>query len=414
MRRLIVLLAILGALLLVAACAAPAGPPGPPGEVGPPGLAGPAGPDGPAGKQGSSGPVGAAGLDYTPASYVGSSACKECHAELYDSHQQSGHAWTLTQVVDGKAPEFPFSEVKKAPEGYTWDDILYVIGGYAWKARFVDKQGNVITGGADAKTQYDLPNKTLKLGGDWVAYHPGETVAFDCGKCHTTGFIPEGNQDALAGLQGTWAENGVGCEGCHGPGSNHVNDPYQVSVTIDRDAELCGDCHGRGDLTQVITATNGFISHQDLTVVPFEAKKHLFRCTDCHNPHTTTVNAKGFGAKVACDGCHFAQAENQKITDRKHAQCIDCHMPRMIQQAVADPARMSGDMRVHLMAINPAATAQFEKNGKLAGPYLALDFTCKGCHYDGGRAPVLEDERLQAVATGYHDRDLAGSENKNK
>jgi hypothetical protein len=134
-------------------------------------------------------------------------------------------------VAEGKAPAYPATKLKNPPEGYTWDDILYVIGGFNWKAQFVDKQGNVITGDAEAKTQYNLQNKVLKLGDDWVAWHAGETVGFDCGKCHTTGYIPQGNQDGLAGLQGTWHEDGVGCEGCHGPGSNHVNDPYLEAMT---------------------------------------------------------------------------------------------------------------------------------------------------------------------------------------
>ena len=412
MRRLIVLLVVLIGIALIAACAAPAGPPGPPGEVGPPGQAGPEGPAGPAGPSGPAGPEGAAGLDYRAATFVGSTTCRECHEELYATYEESGHASALSPVVDGKAPAFPFTKVKDAPEGYTWDDILYVIGGYNWKARFVDKQGNVITGAEDAKTQYNLPNKQLKLGDDWAAYHPGETVAFSCGSCHTTGYIPEGNQHGLAGLVGTWAEDSVGCEACHGPGSNHVNDPYLQPMTIERSAELCGDCHGRGDTSQVITSTNGFISHADLNLVPFEGKKHLFNCTDCHNPHSTTVAAKGFGAKVECEACHLNEASNQKITDRKHAQCVDCHMPKLIQQAVADPERFAGDMRVHTMVINPAQVQQFDKKGNLVGPYLALDFTCRGCHYEGGRAPAFDDERLIEVATGFHDRALTGSENE--
>lgn len=413
MRKYSLLAVLFVAMMLMAACAQP-GPVGPPGEVGPPGPAGPEGPVGPAGDKGETGPIGAPGLDYTPAVFVGSEACKECHGELYESYGQTGHAWALTAITDGKAPTFPSTDVKKPPEGYTWDDILYVIGGYNWKARFVDKSGNVITGDAEAKTQYNLENKSLRMGNDWVAYHPGEQVVFDCGSCHTTGYIPEGNQDGLPGLIGVWAEDNVGCEACHGAGGNHVNDPYQVGLTIERDPQLCADCHGLGEQAQVITATNGFISHHDTNIVPFQGVKHIFDCVDCHNPHTTTVHAKGFGAKVTCDGCHFQEAQNQKITDRKHAQCVDCHMPKMIQQAVADPERFTGDMRVHLMGINPSAVPQFNQKGELVGDYLALDFTCKGCHYEGGRAPVLEDERLQEVATGYHDRALAGIENEKK
>ena len=46
--------------------------------------------------------------------------------------------------MDGKAPTYPFTKIEKLPEGYTWNDISYVIGGY-WKARFMDKKGYIIT-----------------------------------------------------------------------------------------------------------------------------------------------------------------------------------------------------------------------------------------------------------------------------
>jgi predicted CXXCH cytochrome family protein len=410
MKRLTIIIVLL-ALLVITACAAQAGPPGPPGETGPSGLPGPQGIQGVAGPQGPVGPEGAAGLDYMPAVYVGSEACGECHEELHASYMETGHAWNLTEVVDGEAPEFPFSEVSDPPEGYTWDDILYVIGGYGWKARFVDKQGNIITGDAEAKTQYNLPNKSLKLGDDWVAYHAGEQTAFDCGSCHTTGYVPEGNQDGLPGLVGTWAEENVGCEECHGPGSSHVNNPYLIDMKVDRDSELCGSCHRQNEVEQIDVA-NGFISHHEQYEELFESKKRVMRCVDCHNPHQTTKYARGQAIRTECENCHFENEQYQKISDRKHASCIDCHMPRITMSAVGDPARFSGDMRTHLMAINPLASSQFDKNGEFAMPYIALDFACKGCHNENGRAPVLPDERLVEVATGFHDRDMAGSENK--
>ena len=75
------------------------------------------GPAGPAGPAGPHGPEGAAGLDYRAATFVGSSACKECHEELYDTYQETGHAWALNPVVDGKAPAYPITKLKDAPEG---------------------------------------------------------------------------------------------------------------------------------------------------------------------------------------------------------------------------------------------------------------------------------------------------------
>ena len=87
-------------------------------------------------------------------------------------------------------------------------------------------------------------------------------------------------------------------------------------------------------------------------------------------------------------------------------------MPRITKSAVADPARFSGDLRTHMFAINPFAKSQFNKDGTQAEPDIAVEFACKGCHSEAGRAPVLEDARLVEVATGFHERALAGSENE--
>jgi len=69
---------------------------------------------------------------------------------------QTGHPYKLNKVENGQPPEYPFSEVPQPPEGYTWDDVAYVIGGYGWKARFIDHDGFIITGDADATTQHNL------------------------------------------------------------------------------------------------------------------------------------------------------------------------------------------------------------------------------------------------------------------
>ena len=410
MRRLILTVVVIAAIALIAACAGPEGPAGPVGEVGPAGPPGPAGPVGPVGEAGPAGPKGEPGVSWAPAAYVGAEACAECHGELAASYAETGHAHALTKIVDGAAPEFPFSELPGAPEGYTWDDILYVIGGYGWMARFVDQSGNVITG---ETAQYNLVNENLDLGDNWTAYHTGEQVPFDCAQCHTTGYVPEGNQDGVAGLIGSWAADNVGCERCHGPGGNHVNDPYFVEMPVEREAELCGECHTLGDLTTV-EASNGFLEHNNQYGELFTSKKRVMECVDCHNVHATTKYGKGLAIKSECDVCHFQQAENQKITDRRHAQCIDCHMPMATLSAVGDPAQHAADVRTHLFAINPLAPTQLNEDGDASNPYLALEFTCKGCHYEDGRGGALPDEQLVEVATGFHDRELAGSLNRQR
>ena len=114
---------------------------------------------------------------------------------------------------------------------------------------------------------------------------------------------------------------------------------------------------------------------------------------------------------VTCESCNNQEQRYQKISDRKHAACVDCHMPQLIHVAAGDPEQYRADMRTHSMAINPAALTTTDRNGQFSQPFLGIDFACKGCHNEDGRGPELDDERLQSVATGYHDRDLAGSEN---
>lgn len=83
-------------------------------------------------------------------------------------------------------------------------------------ARFVDKQGNLITGDVDALTQYNLEERYPRHRGRLSSLPCGGGLPFDCARCHTTGYIAEGNQDDLPGLIGVWVEDGVGCENCHG------------------------------------------------------------------------------------------------------------------------------------------------------------------------------------------------------
>ncbi len=116
------------------------------------GATGPAGPPGPAGPEGPQGPPGVPGEGVVGAEYVGSATCAGCHEETYNKFILSGHPYKLNKVVDGQPPEYPYSEVLEVPTGYTWDDISYVIGGYNWKARFIDQEGYIITGDADATT----------------------------------------------------------------------------------------------------------------------------------------------------------------------------------------------------------------------------------------------------------------------
>ncbi len=378
------------------------------------GPEGPAGPVGPAGATGPLGPAGPPGLDATASQeYIGSEQCGDCHESQYATFVLSGHPYKLTKIENGQPPAFPYDAitggVNEPPQGYTWDDISYVIGGFGWKARFIDQDGYIITGGNDDATQYNFANDEVGNPAEWVAYHAGEEKPYDCGSCHTTGFSPQGHQDDKEGIIGTWAFPGVQCEECHGPGSRHAENPQGVRMVLDRSSQLCGECHVRGNPAQ-IDASDGFEQHHEQYEDLYNSKHFAISCVTCHNPHASTlyedVNLNpDQGIKQVCEACHWYQDEYQKVKIHSGVgvDCIDCHMPPMAKSAQGNLDLFTGDIRSHQFSINPNPEApQFNEDGTLVMPYLTLQYACQHCHNDEF-ASVKDMETLGEKAEGYHD-----------
>jgi hypothetical protein len=345
---------------------------------------------------------------------VGDQICAGCHQDIYNTYIKTGHPWKLNPVIDGKPPEYPFTEIRDLPEGYTWNDILYVIGGYNWKARFVDKNGYIITdepgktGNVEYLNQWNFANPIIGFQAGWVNYHSGEDkLPYDCGTCHTTGYSPSGNQDDLPGLVGTWAQPGIRCEECHGPGSLHISNPTGIALQVTRDAEMCGKCHRRGEVESV-NAKDGFIEHHEQYEELFQGKHIILECVDCHDPHVGVVQLRMADTpttRTKCENCHWAEATYQNNARHQaiNIACIDCHMPRLVKTAWGDPDKFTGDIRTHMMAINPYQINQFSEDGTQALSEISLDYACRHCHLPSSSIE-MSDETLINAAVGYHDR----------
>jgi hypothetical protein len=334
---------------------------------------------------------------------------------------KSGHPWKLNKIEGGLPPDYPFRDLRQPPEGYTWDDISYVIGGYWWKARFIDQEGYIITdapgttGNVEYQNQWNYTNDNLNQDGRWVIYKSGtEKLVYDCGACHTTGYNPSGNQDDLPGLIGTWAEPGIQCEACHGPGSLHAANPSGVLPRVDRSSELCGECHRSGNL-EMVDAQGGFIDHHELYADLSHGKHQVLECVDCHNPHSGVKQLEESDqptTRNACENCHSAQARYQK--NERHLaiglDCIECHMPRMIKTAWGDETIFTGDFRTHRMAIDSSQIEQFSTviaedgtDTQVVKAEIGLNFACRHCHTQN-TIMALDDQTLINAAYDYHQK----------
>jgi len=390
-------------LLMLAACE---GPEGPEGSAGPPGTAGEDGEDGVDGKDGKSAP---------PLAYTLSSACKPCHTTIHERWSKTGHAHAMVKVTGQKPADPPSTTYPAQPptddngKSYAWSDVSYIIGGYGWRAVLADVKGYVITGSA---TEY--VTKT----GQWQPYEPSVapgSKTLTCAECHTTGYIPADahevgkKQDGLEGAAGSWIEEGVGCEGCHGKASPHVLAVGYAPITVNRSSAFCGRCHGH-EPHDVIAARDGLIGPTQQWNEIGSTKMRVVQCVDCHDPHRSAHHEDAQinpdrGIIARCETCHYKKKGKDKVA--KHATasggptCTDCHMPRVVYSAVGNATYAAGDLRAHLFRINtdPAA-AQLSTDGKQVMPYLTLSLSCRTCHTDKIDKP---DALLQQNAAGYHD-----------
>ncbi len=340
--------------------------------------------------------------------FVGSDICTDCHITQANQQEGHGHSYKLNAVVDGQPPDYPYSEVPNPPEGYTWEDVSFVIGGFGWKARFIDLGGYIITGDDDSTTQYNFPLIDERTGDviveeNWVPYYAGqEERPYSCASCHTTGYNHDRstNMYDMPGMLGQWVEEGIMCEECHGPGSLHVEEPIRVQMDIDRSSEGCGNCHYRGR-EGVVESGGGFIKHHEQYEEILTAPHAAMECIDCHNPHQSAVYADedinpNRGLRTYCTDCHFDNNSSEEHVENG-VTCTDCHMAPMTASGSSNADLLWADLSTHLYQINtnPAAP-QFNEDGSAVMPYITVQYACTRCHVDQPLEEMIE------AADGYH------------
>lgn len=363
----------------------------------------------------------------SPAHYVGSLTCKTCHPQIYDRWKTTRMANVVRNPKDH--PEAILPDLAKANPlvTFTKDEIALVYGS-RWKQRYFKKVGDdyfVLPAQWDVTHQVWRPY-FVKNGTDWWApLYPPDNMKRPtgplCDGCHSVNYNIKTK---------TVTEWNVGCERCHGPGSEHVVHPSRADIInparLDfvQANDTCIQCHSQGQplknpingayydwpvgfhmggklqdfwkLEEHKLGETTFMHFADGTAhknrmqgndfVQSVMYTHNVRCFSCHDVHGTDNQALLIKpANVMCLECHGPGSPNgphtATIEEHTHhkagspgGECIACHMPQ-IEQTLADTNVRSHTFRF----ISPAMTKAY----KIPNP-------CTNCHTDKSLAWATE------------------------
>jgi tetratricopeptide (TPR) repeat protein len=372
-------------------------------------------------------PADGAAVQADAATFLGSDACRDCHAAEHAAWSGSQHDRAMQHATDatvlGNFGDDTFEARGVLSRFYRRDDRFFV--------RTDGPDGQLTdfeieyTYGVEPLQQYlvAFPDGRLQAlsiawdtrprdagGQRWFHLYPHETIDhrdelhwtrraqnwnYMCADCHSTN-LRKGYDASADTFRTEWSEINVGCEACHGPGSQHAawaraptDDPLKgltvalderrgVTWTIDAstgnasrsvpkaksaEIEVCAQCHSRrAQIAEGYHAGSPFLDHYlpGLLEPPqyypdgqqrdevyvwgsfLQSRMHAqgVTCSDCHEPHSQQLRAPG---DAVCAQCHSA-SKYAAVSHHFHtpgtagSACVDCHMPAT-EYMVIDPRR---------------------------------------------------------------------------
>jgi tetratricopeptide (TPR) repeat protein len=366
----------------------------------------------------------AAGTLHGAPAFVGTEACTGCHAAAAAAWKGSHHDLAMQEPAPA-AVLGDFSGATFRKDGitttFTKQGERFVIRTEGPDRKLADYEVKYVFGVAPLQ-QYllALPGGRLQAftiawdtrpkaqgGQRWFDLYPKEKLRpgdelhwtgrqnnwnFMCADCHSTN-LAKGYDAKADRYATTWSSLNVGCEACHGPGSDHVawakagarGDARKglavllderkgvswlpgaatgiakrsVPRTTTREIEVCAQCHSRrAQVAESYHAGRRFLDHYRPALLEaglYAADGQQFdevynwgsflqsrmyaagvTCADCHDPHSGKTTAP---ASAVCARCHLPA----KFDDPKHhfhkpgskgAECISCHMPARLYMVV--------------------------------------------------------------------------------
>lgn len=415
------------------------------------------------------------------AQYVNPAQCAACHPAIAKSYLETG----MGRALSRPSPQNTFPERAPDPvyfhspsQSYftlTRRDGKYYqrrhqIGFDGKPTNVLEKEIHYVVGSGNQVRTYlhrSADNRLIELplswysekGGRWLmspgfdrAAHPGfrRAIPAGCLFCHNgypTEVPDRRGEDPVFPAP---LPEGIDCQRCHGPGSEHIRiaqqsspDPAKLRATIvnparlpaERELEVCMQCHlettssrlpdsmvrfGRAPFSyqpgEPISNFKLFFDHAPGSGhdAKFEIVGAVYRlrqsacfqksggkllCTSCHNPHQTA----GKQLAETCRSCHAAALERMSATKQHSpsADCASCHMPKRRAEDVVHAVITDHLIQRRPLSTNPLAdlperheTPANAYQGEVVPYYPASPPPDAGIELDTAIAQVVQKSNL--------------------
>lgn len=356
-----------------------------------------------------------------PARFVGSAACAVCHPGETDRWRGSHHDLALqgadpssvlgrfdgTEITHFGVPTTFRLEAGRpvvrteGPDGALEDfEITETFGVDPLQQYLV-----ALPGGRKQALAWAFDTRPSTEGGQrWFHLHPEERIApgdplhwtgvggnwnHQCAECHSTQ-VKKGYDAATHTYATTYAEPDVGCEACHGPGSEHLAWEQRATEAVGtKDVDPTKGLVfriGAGDGATWTRAPGQAIARRS---VKRTSQAELETCARCHSRRSVLSEQYVHGRSLLDthrpalldEGLYFADGQIQDevfeygsfLQSRMHAQgvaCSDCHDPHSLRLREEGNALCG---RCHAPEVFDAKTHHHHEPGSVAA-------RCVSCH----------------------------------
>jgi tetratricopeptide (TPR) repeat protein len=374
----------------------------------------------------------------TPA-FVGSKSCRDCHADFYRRWSVSHHGLAMQPYTSGFAEKSRTVEprqvvkigqrayhvelektagwmIESGPGGERKYRLAHVMGGknvYYFLAPLERGRLQVLP------LAYDLRKKAwYDVAGSGVRHFPDRrdealdwtdrmfTFNTTCFNCHVSQLATNYSLTTDT-YQTTWAEPGISCESCHGPGADHVRAMEQAPAgskigdakiirvkdfTADQMNDLCATCHAKmAPISISFRPGDKFFDHFDL--VTLENPDYYADGRDLGENYTQTswlMSPCARSGKLACNHCHTSSGRLRYEGEETNKSCLPCHAKEVNSPAEHGhhPAGSVGNQCVACHMPMTQFAAMGRSDHSMRPPTLATTIrfqspnACNLCHAD--------------------------------